>query len=48
MLERDDICEGDNKTLSNTIFPKFDLGDIIGITIYVFKTQMGETNNLKS
>ena len=43
-VRRDDICEGDDKTLYNTIFKKkLDLGDIIGITVYVFKTQMGET-----
>ena len=43
-IRRDDICEGDDKTLYNTIFKKkLDLGDIIGITGYVFKTQMGET-----
>lgn len=43
-VRRDDICEGDDKTLYNTIFKKkLDLGDIIGITGFVFKTQMGET-----
>ena len=43
-VRRDDICEGDDKILYNTIFKKkLDLGDIIGITGYVFKTQMGET-----
>jgi len=43
-VRRDDICEGDDKTLYNTIFKKkLDLGDIIGVTGYVFKTQMGET-----
>ena len=43
-VRRDDICERDDKTLYNTIFKKkLDLGDIIGITGYVFKTQMGET-----
>ena len=42
-VRRDDICEGDDKILYNTIFKKkLDLGDIIGITGYVFKTQMGE------
>ncbi|MAK06900.1 MAG: lysine--tRNA ligase [Cytophagales bacterium] len=43
-VRRDDICDGEDKTLYNTIFKKkLDLGDIIGITGYVFKTQMGET-----
>ena len=42
-VRRDHICEGDDKILYNTIFKKkLDLGDIIGITGYVFKTQMGE------
>ena len=43
-VRRDDICDGEDKTLYNTIFKKkLDLGDIIGITGHVFKTQMGET-----
>ena len=43
-VRRDDICQGDDKTLYNTIFKKkLDLGDIVGISGYVFKTQMGET-----
>ena len=42
-VRRDDICEGEDKTLYNTIFKKkLDLGDIIGIGGFVFKTQMGE------
>ena len=42
-VRRDDICDGDDKTLYNTIFKKkLDLGDIIGISGFVFKTQMGE------
>ncbi len=44
-FRRDDICEGDDKTLYNTVFKKhLDIGDIIGVTGYVFKTQMGETS----
>ena len=44
-VRRDDICEGDDKTLYNTIFKKkLDLGDIIGISGFVFKTQMGEVS----
>ena len=44
-VRRDDICESDDKTLYNTIFKKkLDLGDIIGISGFVFKTQMGETS----
>ena len=42
-VRRDDLCEGEDKTLYNTIFKKkLDLGDIIGISGFVFKTQMGE------
>jgi lysyl-tRNA synthetase class 2 len=43
-LRRDDICQGEDKTLYNTIFKKhIDIGDIIGVNGFVFKTQMGET-----
>lgn len=42
-LRRDDICPGENKDLYNTVFKKkLDIGDIIGITGYVFTTQTGE------
>lgn len=42
-IRRDDICPGDDKTLYNTVFKKcLDIGDIIGITGYVFTTQTGE------
>ncbi|MBN2165534.1 MAG: lysine--tRNA ligase [Marinilabiliaceae bacterium] len=42
-FRRDDICEGEDKTLYNTVFKKLlDIGDIIGVKGYVFKTQMGE------
>jgi lysyl-tRNA synthetase class 2 len=43
-LRRDDICPGDDKTLYNTLFKHLlDIGDIIGVKGFVFKTQMGET-----
>ena len=43
-LRRDDICPGEDKTLYNTVFKKLlDIGDIIGIRGFVFKTQVGET-----
>jgi lysyl-tRNA synthetase class 2 len=43
-LRRDDLCPGEDKTLYNTIFKKhLDIGDIIGVKGFVFKTQMGET-----
>jgi len=42
-VKRDDICVGENKDLYNTFFKKhLDIGDIIGISGYVFKTQTGE------
>lgn len=42
-VKRDDICPGENKTLYNTVFKRLlDIGDIIGVTGYVFVTQMGE------
>ena len=42
-VRRDDVCNSEDKSLYNTIFKKkLDLGDIIGIKGFVFKTQMGE------
>ena len=44
-IKRDEICPGDDKTLYNTVFKRLlDIGDIIGVTGYVFVTQMGETS----
>ena len=43
-LRRDDICPGEEKTMYNTVFKHLlDIGDIIGVKGFVFKTQMGET-----
>ncbi len=49
-IKRDDICEGEDKTLYNTVFKKLlDIGDIIGVTGFAFITQMGEiTIHVKS
>ena len=42
-ISRDDICPGEDKALYNTVFKKLlDIGDFIGITGFVFRTQMGE------
>jgi lysyl-tRNA synthetase class 2 len=42
-ITRDDICPGENKDLYNTIFKKLtDIGDFVGITGFVFRTQTGE------
>ena len=44
-IKRDEICPGEDKTLYNTVFKRLlDIGDIIGVTGYVFATQMGETS----
>jgi len=42
-VRRDDLCPGEDKTLYNTLFKKLlDIGDIIGIKGFAFRTQMGE------
>lgn len=42
-FNRDELCPGDNKDLYNEVFKKLlDIGDIIGIKGYVFRTQTGE------
>ncbi|GAB4133356.1 MAG: lysine--tRNA ligase [Bacteroidia bacterium] len=42
-INRDEICPGEDKELYNTVFKKLlDIGDIIGVTGYVFTTQVGE------
>lgn len=42
-ISRDDLCPDENKDLYNIVFKKLlDIGDFIGITGYVFRTQMGE------
>ena len=42
-LTRDDICPDENKDLYNKVFKRLmDIGDFIGITGFVFKTQTGE------
>jgi lysyl-tRNA synthetase class 2 len=43
-IKRDDICPTEDKSMYNIVFKRlFDIGDIIGITGFVFITQMGET-----
>jgi lysyl-tRNA synthetase class 2 len=42
-VRRDDLCQGEDKTLYNTVFKHLlDIGDIIGIKGNVFTTQTGE------
>lgn len=42
-IRRDDICPGEDKSTFDTLFKKHtDLGDIIGITGFVFVTKVGE------
>ncbi|MCX6222066.1 MAG: lysine--tRNA ligase [Bacteroidia bacterium] len=44
-VNRDEICPGEDKSLYNDVFKKLlDIGDIIGVSGYVFITQMGETS----
>jgi lysyl-tRNA synthetase class 2 len=44
-IKRDEICPGEDKSTYDVLFKKHtDLGDIIGITGYVFVTKMGETS----
>ena len=42
-ISRDDLCPGEDKDLYNVVFKKLlDMGDFVGITGYVFRTQTGE------
>ncbi|MDY6434726.1 MAG: lysine--tRNA ligase [Synergistales bacterium] len=42
-LNRDEICPSEDKTMYNTVFKKLlDIGDIIGVQGFVFRTKMGE------
>ena len=42
-ISRDEICPEENKDLYNIVFKKLlDIGDIIGVKGYVFRTQTGE------
>ncbi len=42
-VNRDEICEGEDKTMYNQVFKKLlDIGDILGIEGSVFKTKVGE------
>lgn len=42
-ISRDDLCPDENKDLYNIVFKKLlDIGDFVGITGFVFRTQMGE------
>ncbi len=44
-VARDEICPDEDKTLYNTVFKKLlDIGDIIGVRGFVFRTQTGEVS----
>jgi len=44
-VNRDEICEGEDKTMYNTVFKKLlDIGDIIGVKGTVFITKVGEVS----
>ena len=46
-FNRDEICNGDDKTKYNTIYKKLlDIGDIIGVKGTMFKTKVGEVTVL--
>ena len=42
-VQRDAICQGEDKDLYNKVFKKLmDIGDFVGVKGYVFRTQTGE------
>ena len=42
-FNRDEICQGEDKTMYNTVFKKLlDIGDFVGIKGHVFTTKVGE------
>ena len=42
-VNRDELCPGEDKDLYNVVFKKLlDIGDIVGVEGYVFRTQTGE------
>lgn len=44
-LRRDDLCPNEDKSFYNIVFKKLlDIGDIIGVTGFVFTTQTGEVS----
>src|SRR3954471_15646097 len=43
-VKRDEICPGEDKTLFEKVIKTLDLGDIIGVTGFVFITRTGETS----
>ena len=48
-INRDVLCEGEDKTMYNEVFKKLlDIGDIIGVRGKVFKTQVGEESVMVS
>lgn len=44
-IKQDDICPGEDKSMYQNVWKKLiDIGDIIGVTGYVFTTKTGETS----
>ena len=44
-IKRDDLCKEEDKSTYDLLFKKYtDIGDIIGVTGFVFITKMGETS----
>ncbi|HVX48908.1 MAG TPA: lysine--tRNA ligase [Chitinophagaceae bacterium] len=43
-VKRDDLCPGDDKSFWDVVVKPLDLGDIVGVTGFVFITKTGETS----
>ncbi len=44
-VNRDELCPGEDKALYNEVFKKLlDIGDFVGVTGFVFRTQTGEVS----
>ena len=44
-VNRNELCPGEDKTLYNEVFKKLlDIGDFVGVTGFVFRTQTGEVS----
>ncbi len=43
-VKRDDLCQGEDKSFWDAVIKPADLGDIIGVTGFVFITRTGETS----
>ena len=47
-FNRDELCKSEDKSLYNEVYIKLlDIGDIIGVTGNLFRTQVGEDNQVE-